>query len=637
MTLIAGYWRQSGAVEAARACAAILQPYQRVGQAPQIECAGDVAFGCILDTDFVRGERPPLSFRIGCDSLLAFDGRIDNRAEVADRLGLDLKLFATVRDRELVARAWQRWGIGVHDHLLGDYALAVWDGYLRRLCIARSPLSMRSLFFSRDSGAVRFASSLRGLLASGQSRELDEEVLVEILAGGTHVGTAGSLFRGIRSVPQGHAILLEENSERIVSLWSPPAEPRPWRSVEECAEAFRAELDRAVGAQLRRDHGAVAAHLSGGRDSGVVTATAARLLRDAGEEMFAYTGAPAQGFVERAPSGLPLDESELAGETARLHPNVRHRICRSTFEEPVALLARLQEAQVAPLLTPSNLPWWTAINAQAARDGVTVLLTGQVGNFSVSAGGPSAVRDLAQEGDWAAFAAAGVRFARDRGMRNAGTRLLGPLLPSWLYRGLRSWVRQGTEVEASLPLLREPWRGQAEALRRMRRADHRPPKNYRAFLRESLVQIDNSERISATVYGLDVRDPTADRRLVELVLSFPAKALFGKEDHPAFSLAFSDRLPAAVIHNRKRAYQQADWFEQFRPEEVLGAFRRYYTHPRVAELIDLQVVEKMIEHWPRGTGWMTDARRFEQVEDEYRNKLLPTLAVAAFLATEFPA
>ncbi|WP_205480449.1 asparagine synthetase B family protein [Sphingomonas arenae] len=637
MTPIAGYWRRSGDVEPARACATILQAHQRVGQdAPQLASAADVAFGCLSGSVPSQDARRPQVLRASFEGLLVFDGRIDNRDEVVDRLGLDLPLGSTLGDCGLVVRAWRRWGISCLDHLLGDYALAAWEGDVRRLCLARSPLSMRSLFFCSDARAVGFASSIRGLLAAKGPRQLDDEALVAILAGGTYVGTAGSLFKGIRSVPQGHAVLIGDSTEGVVPLWSPPTEPRQFRSVQECAEAFRTELDRAVGAQLRRERGAVAAHLSGGRDSGVVAATAARLLREQGEEVLAYTGAPSEGLAERAPSGLPIDESELASATATLHPNLRHKICRSQGDDPLALLERLQEAQVAPLLTPSNLPWWAAINAQAARDGVTVLLTGQVGNFSVSAGGPSAVRDLAHEREWRAFAAAGVRFVRERGVRNAGTRLLGPLVPGWLYDGLRSWVRGGTEIEVSLPLLREPWRARAEGLRRARMADHRPPANYRAFLRESLLQIDNAERISGAVYGLDVRDPTADRRLVELVLSFPAKALFGEEDRPAFSLAFSDRLPQAVIQNRDRAYQQADWFEQFRPDQVLGAFRRYSANPIVAELIDMQVVEKMVEDWPRGTGWMTDPKRFARVEDEYRNKLLPTLAVAAFLAAEFP-
>jgi asparagine synthase (glutamine-hydrolysing) len=314
---------------------------------------------------------------------------------------------------------------------------------------------------------------------------------------------------------------------------------------------------------------------------------------------------------------------------------MRHQVCRGSPNDFGRLLEILQDAHGAPLLTPSNLPWWDAVNRQAAADGATVLLTGQVGNYSISAGGPTLVRDLAREGRWGDFLRGAGRFAREHGARNATTRLLGPLLPASLYDGLRRTAR-GTVSENELPLIRGPWRRRAEELRRERLADHRPPASYRAFLRESLLQLDNAERMSAAVYGLDVRDPTADRRLVELVMTFPATALFGREDRPAFARAFADRLPSAVIASRNRAYQQSDWFERLDPADVLAGFRRLARHPLVDELIDAREVERMVEAWPLGTSWMADPRRFAAVEDDFRNKLLPTLAVATFVGANFP-
>lgn len=636
MSLIAGVWGRGGRADAVDSCAALL----RAGAdahltTPGIEGRGAVAFGRALRPVLLEDGLGSQPLRLQAGGLFVFDGRLDNREEIGERLSLPPAERRACSDGALAALAWDRWSMRSTNVLLGDYAIAAWEAGARRLTLLRSPLSMRTLFLARPECGVAFASSIRCLLASGLEVAMDEEALLNVLAGGSYVGTAGSLFRGIRSVPQGHAVIIDERAERTVPLWDPLSGPGGWRSERECAEALRAELDRAVGAQLRRSHGRVAAHLSGGRDSGAVASSAAFLLKRTGEELLAYTGAPERGFAEGAPCDLPLDETALATKVAGAYPNIRHQICRNPEESPLALLGRFQHAQGGPLLTPSNVPWWAAVNRRAAEDGATVLLTGQVGNYSVSAGGPPAVRDLALEGDWRGFGAASLRFLRDAGLRNAATRLMGPLLPRWLYESLRSWVRPGASEEAGLPLLREPWRRRAEELRRFRLNDHRPPASYRAFLRQSLLQVDNAERMSADVYGLDVRDPTADRRLVELALSFPAQAWFGAEDRPAFARAFADRLPADVIKNRHRAYQQADWFEQFKPREVLAAFRRCQAHPFVSELLDMQAVERTIAGWPLGTAWMADPRCFELIEDEYRNKVLPTLAVAMFIACEF--
>lgn len=389
-------------------------------------------------------------------------------------------------------------------------------------------------------------------------------------------------------------------------------------------------------AQLRRAAGPVGTHLSSGRDSGVVAAIAASLLGQSGEQLLAYTGAPAEGFAKRAPPHLLVVEGPLAGELVARHPTIRHRLCRCPAEAPLSMLEHLQQVQAAPLPTPSNLPWWLAVNAQAAADGVTVLLTGQAGNYSVSAGGPAALRDLAQEGAWRLATAGAWRFGRGAGVRPVAARLLGPVMPAWLYPGLRVRVGSARAGERRLPLLREPWRRRAEALRCERTADRRPPASYRGFLRDSLLGIDNGERISATLFGLDVRDPTADRRLVEMVCSFPAAAWYGGGERPAFEQAFAGRLPPTVLHPRSRAYQQADWFEQFTPDAVRAAFHRYSAHPFVAELIDDRAVDIMVDAWPRGTDWMAVPERFARIEDEYRNQLLPTLAVAAFIWAHCP-
>src|ERR1700738_4383305 len=85
-------------------------------------------------------EKQPLSDESG-DLCLTFDGRIDNRDELKSLLTAN---GASGRgpdtDAELVVRAYRQWGQACPEHLLGDFAFAIWDGHRKQLFCARDPL-----------------------------------------------------------------------------------------------------------------------------------------------------------------------------------------------------------------------------------------------------------------------------------------------------------------------------------------------------------------------------------------------------------------------------------------------------------------------------------------------------------------
>jgi asparagine synthase (glutamine-hydrolysing) len=63
-------------------------------------------------------------------------------------------------------------------------------------------------------------------------------------------------------------------------------------------------------------------------------------------------------------------------------------------------------------------------------------------------------------------------------------------------------------------------------------------------------------------WGVDMRDPSADRRLVEFCLSVPPEQfLAGGVPRSLARRAFADRLPPEVLRERRKGYQAADWFE----------------------------------------------------------------------------
>src|ERR1700694_5314663 len=79
--------------------------------------------------------------------MLAADLRLDNRRELERELvGSDA---GSVSDLELVAAGYERWGVDVAAHLIGDFALMIWDWPRRQVYAARDPFGTRPLFYHR--------------------------------------------------------------------------------------------------------------------------------------------------------------------------------------------------------------------------------------------------------------------------------------------------------------------------------------------------------------------------------------------------------------------------------------------------------------------------------------------------------
>lgn len=577
MTAICGIWRLDGQGSAAGDCERMRRTLAIYGRDRSGGWdGGDIALGIQLARLVPEDvhDHQPLTGGGGRFVMVA-DARIDNRPELAAALGIGDERLRTMADSDVVLAAWERWGEGALDRLYGDFALAVWDAQARTLQLARDPLGQRPLFYHQGEDFVAFATMAKGLHALPEMPIApDLDTLRDYLALAPMRGP-GSFFAGIQRVEPGGLVTLHADGRIESREWYEWHLDRQLilEGDEAYVEAFRALFDRAVADRLRAT-GPVASQLSGGFDSSAVTATAAGMLAARGQRLTAFTHVPLTGVPLDEPPGRFGDEGPLAATVAALHANIDHIRIEAADRQIGDNLDAHFHAFEYPALNLCNNVWMSEIDRQAGRQGCKVMLTGAMGNMTISISGEERLTELF----WAGALATWVKeslAARRAGHGWLGTwfgRPFGPWIPPALLKALhRARGRETVELRAFSALRGEIING-ADLQRRLQALAYDPTfrpwpriRSKIAFVlrRLDIHGLEQKGRLASC--GLDLRDPTADRRLVEFALSAPSHLFFREGGNRwLYRQAFDGRVPPEILQCDDRGHQAADWFERLR-------------------------------------------------------------------------
>ena len=631
MTALAGIWSFAGHdrghdCERMLAAQKIYAPDRPVSWAAPGLAMGRRLFRLLPEDRFDRG---PVVSADGRRALVA-DLRIDNRDEIVAALGAP-EGGRTLSDAALLMLALEKWDEEAIGRLAGDFAFAWWDGPRRRLLLARDFLGRRPLHYHRGDGFFAFASMPKGLHALEEvPREPNAETVARFLALMPE-GHGESFFKHVQRVPAGHVCAVDPGGATLRRHWRPSRTRLSLPKAEDYRDALREAFDTAVRAQLRGADGQVATHLSGGFDSSTVTATAARLLGPTGR-IAAFTAVPREGYEGPVPRGRFGDEGPLAATLAARYEQIEHVLIRAGHLSPVAALDRNFFLFDRPLLNLCNATWMDAIADAAKQRGLRVLLTGQHGNMSFSYGGMEALPELLARGRLVALARLLRKLPR-HGVHIEGAlaHTIGPFLPAWLWRGINR--ARGRHMHVSDYSSIDPaaaGRLQAEAAEAGLDLSYRPRRDPFGTRLWVLDRIDtgNTQKAYLGGWGLDMRDPTGDRRLVELCLSIPYEQFLRDGEPRALArAAFADRLSPEILGEKRKGLQAIDWHEGVdgARNEIREEVERFGALPATEEAIDTGMLRRLLENWPTG-AWHGD-----KTMRRYRLALLRGVSAGHFL------
>jgi asparagine synthase (glutamine-hydrolysing) len=532
---------------------------------------GPVALGSVRL--HARAAAPaPLPPRVGAWPIghlhLVFDGHLDNRATLLSHLGLDAHTPLT--DDMLVLACYAKWGQATPAHLVGDYAFALWDEHAHTLFCARDHFGLRPLYTYHGPNCFLFASELRALLAHpAVPRHLNH------LRIGLHLSVQVpdnhlTFFTGIERLRPAHSLCITQSGTRAQQHYWDIANIRELHlpSDQEYAEAFRELFTEAVACRIPAER-PLGALLSGGLDSTSVTTVLHQLIGAGHDQTDGNLLHTFSAIFDQTPE---CDERDYIAATLQLGGITPHFVSVETTS-PLAQIDDMLTAMGEPFAAPTLYIAWNLYRS-AQQAGIRVVFDGMDGDTAVHHG-DAYLAELARTGQWADFFKLAQAIAERKKlplvnslMLRYGEPYLTSLASQWqwhkLHRELRTlspyaslstrrlfykYVRThslrpltanarrhatrllGVRAQPTPPkgsVVSRALLHQTDLLAYIR-ADEQtahPPatsrqEHYQQLTTPLLPQIFEISMRAAQTFGIEVRQPFTDRRLIEFCYALP--------------------------------------------------------------------------------------------------------------------
>lgn len=260
---------------------------------------------------------------------LIYNGEIYNFREIRQELkGLGYH-FSSASDTEVIIHAYHQWGTNCIHRFNGMFAFALYDSRNQKVWLARDRYGVKPLYYTlTDEGTFLFGSEIKSILEYlPEGPDVDLAALNEYFSF-QNIFSDRTLFSGIKLLPPGHYLELDLSNVALnpdligrkiskTKYWDFDFGQEMGIPANELEDQLYDRLTRAVKRQCVSDV-PVGSYLSGGMDSGTVTAITA--------SVFGRIATFTIGFdlSEAADHELTFDERELAEYMANLFQTAHH-------------------------------------------------------------------------------------------------------------------------------------------------------------------------------------------------------------------------------------------------------------------------------------------------------------------------
>lgn len=319
----------------------------------------------ILDID---GGQQPISNEDG-SLWIVFNGEIFNYPEL--RAGLERRghQFTTHTDTEVLLHLFEEYGPDCLRRLNGQFAFAIWNACDRSAFLARDRFGVRPLFYTQGGGSFIFGSEIKALFASGCiAPAFDFTGISQVFRYWSTISPR-TVFKNVVELPPGHWLRVSAEGVQLQRYWQlqfpvgqPGKESLDEKVVKKHSERLRELLADAAKIRLRADV-PVAAYLSGGLDSSVITTLAREAVPDV-----LHTFSISFDHPE-------FDESEFHRRMAR-HLGTKHHVIYASDKDIGRVFPEVIWHCETPILRTAPAPMFL-LSSLVQRSGFKVALTGE--------------------------------------------------------------------------------------------------------------------------------------------------------------------------------------------------------------------------------------------------------------------
>ena len=250
------------------------------GQGSQkVKNGGYAVLGAASKATENREKQNPVSFTAsGNEITICFDGIIYNSDEVASKLKLNSVRSGNVNDDELVLLAYLKWGAGCVHYLNGIFAFAVWNSNDNELFLARDRFGIKPLYYTICSDYLIFASEIKAVLSHPFAKPvIDKNGICEVMGLGPAQTQGTGIFENICEIPPAFCATYNKNGFSMNRYWNLVSAPYEG-SYEDCRSDVKRLTESAINRQLCEKDRNLCFFLSGGLDSSIITALAAKKM-----------------------------------------------------------------------------------------------------------------------------------------------------------------------------------------------------------------------------------------------------------------------------------------------------------------------------------------------------------------------
>jgi asparagine synthase (glutamine-hydrolysing) len=483
-----------------------------------------------------------------------YRGHIRNWKALCEELGVSAELPREKREREIIVKAYEKWGHDIADHFYGMFAFALTDSESGETFCVRDQFGTKPFYYYVTADDRLLASlSIRTIMEQeGFVKELNRDML-QIYLTLTYVAGEDTFFKGVKKLMPGHWLSFKDGKLELHRYWKPEFRPDNSKTVDQWAEEIHSTLKH-IMTEVKEDGEIAESFLSGGVDSSYVLA-----MSDAKR---AYSC----GYDEER-----FDESRVAAKTAELL-GVEHSVANIQPEDYFKIVPYVMYNMEQPLGDASAIVF--TLGCLATAEHTKLCYSGEGADEFF--GGYNMYRNAERYGDaLRTFYVGNTNIMKE----DEKQRILKSYDPEVLPIKLVEYIYDETEG--------------LDPLTKMSDVD------IQIWLEGDIYL--NVDKMS-TAAGLEIRMPLTDRRIFDIASHMPSKFKVNEEQNKvAFRTAAAKVLPEEIAFRKKLGFivPIRIWLAD---ERYNADVRAKFSSDMAAEFFDTAEIKKIYDEYVGGNS-----------------------------------